>query len=173
MAYSSGKYAYGICDRTGFRYKLKDLVFEVENGVRTGLRVGYDVADNDHPQNFLGRLKIDDTQSLLDARPDRSEPETERLLLVDPFTTAAEDSGTTEITVTEKSHGRSTSDRVRFRNTVGFDGISKAIFELAEGYVITKLTDDTYKFTVSASSTTGSVSGGGVFVTVGPVTLEA
>lgn len=173
MAYSSGKYAYGICDRTGFRYKLKDLVFEVNNGVRTGLRVGYDVADKDHPQNFLGRLKIDDTQSLLDARPDRSEPETERLLLVDPFTTAAEDSGTTEITVTEKSHGRSTSDRVRFRNTVGFDEISKAIFELAEGYVITKLTDDTYKFTVSASSTTGSVSGGGVFVTVGPVTLEA
>jgi hypothetical protein len=173
MAYSSGKYAYGICDRTGFRYKLKDLVFEVNNGVRTGLRVGYDVADKDHPQNFLGRLKIDDTQSLLDARPDRSEPETERLLLVDPFTTAAEDSGTTEITVTEKSHGRSTSERVRFRNTVGFDGISKAVFELAEGYVITKLTDDTYKFTVSASSTTGSVSGGGVFVTVGPVTLEA
>ena len=173
MAYSSGRYAYGICDRTGFRYPIKQLVFEVENGVRTGLRVGYDVADKDHPQNFLGRLKIDDTQSLLDARPDRSEPETERLLLVDPFTTAAEDSGTTEITVTEKSHGRSTSDRVRFRNTVGFDGISKAIFELAEGYVITKLTDDTYKFTVSASSTTGSVSGGGVFVTVGPVTLEA
>jgi hypothetical protein len=173
MAYSSGKYAYGICDRTGFRYPIKDLVFEVENGVRTGLRVGYDVADKDHPQNFLGRLKIDDTQSLLDARPDRSEPATERLLLVDPFTTAAEDSGTTEITVTEKSHGRSTSDRVRFRNAVGFDGISKAIFELAEGYVITKLTDDTYKFTVSASSTTGSVSGGGVFVTVGPVTLEA
>jgi hypothetical protein len=173
MAYSSGKYAYGICDRTGFRYPIKQLVFEVENGVRTGLRVGYDVADKDHPQNFLGRLKIDDTQSLLDARPDRSEPETERLLLVDPFTTAAEDSGTTEITVTEKSHGRSTSDRVRFRNAVGFDGISKAIFELAEGYVITKLTDDTYKFTVSASSTTGSVSGGGVFVTVGPVTLEA
>ena len=173
MAYSGGKYAYGICDRTGFRYPIKQLVFEVENGVRTGLRVGYDVADKDHPQNFLGRLKIDDTQSLLDARPDRSEPETERLLLVDPFTTAAEDSGTTEITVTEKSHGRSTSDRVRFRNAVGFDGISKAIFELAEGYVITKLTDDTYKFTVSASSTTGSVSGGGVFVTVGPVTLEA
>jgi hypothetical protein len=74
MAYSSGKYAYGICDRTGFRYKIKDLVFEVENGVRTGLRVGYDVVDQDHPQNFLGRLKIDDTQSLLDARPDRSEP---------------------------------------------------------------------------------------------------
>ena len=65
MAYSSGKYAYGICDRTGFRYKIKDLVFEVENGVRTGLRVCYDVVDQDHTQNFLGSLTLDDTQSLL------------------------------------------------------------------------------------------------------------
>jgi len=23
--YAKGKYAYGICDRTGFRYKLSDL----------------------------------------------------------------------------------------------------------------------------------------------------
>ena len=28
MAYSSGKYSYGICDKTGFRYATKDLVFE-------------------------------------------------------------------------------------------------------------------------------------------------
>ena len=41
--YASGKHAYGICDRTGFRYKLEDLVFEVQHGVRTGLRVGKDV----------------------------------------------------------------------------------------------------------------------------------
>ena len=173
MGYTNGKYAYGICDRTGFRYDIKDLVFEIENGVRTGLRVGYDVIDKDHPQNFLGRLKIDDTQSLLDARPDRSEPATERLLLIDPFTTAVADSESTVITVTEKSHGRSTSDRVRFRNCVGFDGITSANFELASGYVITKTTDDAYTITISASSTTGSITGGGVFVTVGPVTLEA
>jgi hypothetical protein len=173
MAYSSGRYAYGICDRTGFRYKIKDLVFEVENGVRTGLRVGYDVADKDHPQNFLGRLKVDDTQSLLDARPDRSEPVTERLLFLDPFTTAAADSGSTVITVKEVSHGRATSDRVRFRNCIGFDGITKANFELADGYVITKTTDDAYTITIAASSTTGSKTGGGVFVTVGPVSLEA
>ena len=154
MAYTSGKHAFGICDRTGFRYDIKDLVFEVENGVRTGLRVGYDVVD-------------------IDARPDRLEPATERLLLVDPFTTAAADSGSTVITVVEKSHGRATSDRVRFRNCVGFDGITSANFELAEGYVITKTTDDAYTISISASSTTGSVTGGGVFVTVGPVSLEA
>ena len=173
MAYSAGKYAYGICDKTGFRYPLKELIPEIRNGSKTGLIVGYDVVDPDHPQNFLGRFKIDDTQSLLNARPDRIEPATERILNKDPFTTAAADSGTTEITVKENSHGRSTSDRVRFRNCIGFDGITKAVFELADGYVITKLTDDTYKITVSASSTTGSVTAGGDFVSVGPVTLEA
>jgi|TARA_R100000426_G_scaffold27203_3_gene22858 hypothetical protein len=70
--YARGKYAYGYCDRTGFRYPLKDLVFEIQNGVRTGLRVGRDVVDPDQPQNFLGRIRIFDPQSLRDPRPDRS-----------------------------------------------------------------------------------------------------
>ena len=173
MSYSSGKYAYGVCDKTGFRYDLKDLVFEFRNGSKTGLRVGIDVVDPDHPQNFIGRIKFDDPQSIQDARPDRVEPATERLLNKDPFTTAATETRTTEITVKENSHGRSTLDRVRFRNCIGFDGITSANFELATGYVITKTTDDAYTITVSASSTTGSITGGGVFVTVGPVTLEA
>tara|TARA_R110000824_G_scaffold58536_1_gene158142 strand:- start:973 stop:1494 length:522 start_codon:yes stop_codon:yes gene_type:complete len=173
MAFSSGKHAYGICDRTGFRYPIKELIFEVVNGVKTGLKVGADVADRDHPQNFLGRVKIDDNQSLKDPRPDRFEPATEYLLNVDPFITAAAVDGETVITVKEPSHGRSTADQVRFRNCVAFDGISVALFELAIGYAITKVTDDTYTFTVEGSSTTGSVTGGGVFVTSGPVTLEA
>ena len=173
MSYSSGKYAYGICDKTGFRYDLKDLVFEFRNGSKTGLRVGIDVVDPDHPQNFVGRVKLDDPQSVQDARPDRVEPATERLLLVNPFTTAAADSGSTVVTVTEKDHGRSTSDVVRFRNCLGFDGLTAANFELATGYAITKLTDDTYTITIAAESTAGSVTGGGVFATVGPVTLEA
>lgn len=68
--YARGKNAYGICDRTGFRYKLTDLVWEFSNGVKTGLRVGNDVSDLDHPQNFLGRVKINDPQALMDPRPD-------------------------------------------------------------------------------------------------------
>lgn len=70
MAYASGKHAYGICDRSGFRYKLQDLVYEVQHGERTGLRVGYDMLDPDHPQNFLGRVNTTDPQSLLNPRPD-------------------------------------------------------------------------------------------------------
>lgn len=71
MPLARGKYAYGFCDKTGFRYDLRELVDEVKNGVKTGLKVGRDVVDPDHPQNFLGRLRIHDPQSLRDPRPER------------------------------------------------------------------------------------------------------
>tara|TARA_B100000085_G_scaffold273000_1_gene288039 strand:+ start:361 stop:1023 length:663 start_codon:yes stop_codon:yes gene_type:complete len=70
--YARGSKAYGYCDRTGFRYPLKDLIPEVQNGVRTGLLIGKDVVDSDHPQNFVGRLRVTDPQSLKDPRPDNS-----------------------------------------------------------------------------------------------------
>ena len=70
VAYSKGKYAFGYCDKTGFRYPLKDLVWEYKDGKRTGMRVGKDVVDPDHPQNFLGRVRVGDPQSLRDPRPD-------------------------------------------------------------------------------------------------------
>jgi hypothetical protein len=69
-----GSKALGICDRTGFRYPLKDLVWEVQNNKRTGLRVGKDVVDPDHPQNFLGRLRLTDPKPLRDARPENDRP---------------------------------------------------------------------------------------------------
>jgi hypothetical protein len=68
--YAKGSKALGICDKTGFRYKLSDLVYEYNNGRRTGLRVGRDVVDPDHPQNFLGRLRIVDPRALRDPRPE-------------------------------------------------------------------------------------------------------
>jgi hypothetical protein len=70
MAFAKGKKAFGYCDKTGFRYPLKDLVYEVVNGRRTGLRVGRDVLDPDHPQNFIGRVRASDAQALRDPRPD-------------------------------------------------------------------------------------------------------
>ena len=70
MSYAAGKYALGICDRSGFTYKFNDLVYEVQDGKNTGLRVGRDMLDPDHPQNFLGRFPVDDFQALRGARPD-------------------------------------------------------------------------------------------------------
>jgi hypothetical protein len=69
-AYARGSKALGICDRSGRTYKLSDLVYEYQNGVKTGFRVGRDIVDPDQPQNFLGRIKINDPQALMNPRPD-------------------------------------------------------------------------------------------------------
>lgn len=84
MSYAKAKYAFGFCDKTGFRYPLKDLVPEYNNGVKTGFLVGRDVVDPDQPQNFLGRLKINDPQSLRNPRPDRSLVESRALYGFNP-----------------------------------------------------------------------------------------
>lgn len=80
MAYTSGKKSFGFCDKTGFRYPLKELVWEYKDGKRTGMRVGKDVVDPDHPQNFLGRVRVVDPQSLRDPRPDTSLDESRSLV---------------------------------------------------------------------------------------------
>lgn len=72
MSFARGKRAFGFCDRTGRRYPIADLVDEYQNGTKTGFRVGRDVADKDHPQNHLGRLRIFDPQTLMNPRPDIS-----------------------------------------------------------------------------------------------------
>jgi len=84
MGYAAGKHAYGFCDRTGFRYPLKDLVYEYKDGVKTGMRIGKDVVDPDHPQNFLGRVKINDPQALRDPRPDTAQDASRALFGFDP-----------------------------------------------------------------------------------------
>jgi|TARA_R110000824_G_scaffold248538_1_gene437585 hypothetical protein len=83
-SYAAGKRAFGFCDRTGFRYPLKDLVPQIENGRPNGLLVGRDVVDQDQPQLQLGRLKLDDPQALRDPRPDQGEAESRKLYAFDP-----------------------------------------------------------------------------------------
>ena len=83
--FAKGKYAFGFCDRTGFRYKLKDLVPQVRAGRMTGLMVGKDMLDKDQPQNFLGRLgDYADPQALRSPRPDLSQAASRRLSAFDP-----------------------------------------------------------------------------------------
>ena len=79
MTSAAGKKPFGYCDKTGFRYALTDLVWEFKDGKRTGMRVGNDVVDPDHPQNFLGRVRVVDPQSLRDPRPDTSMTESRGL----------------------------------------------------------------------------------------------
>lgn len=82
---TEGKYAYGFCDRTGFRYKLSDLKPEYVAGVKTGLMVGKDVWDSDHPQNFLGKMgDYTDPQALENPRPDTAQDESRKLSAFNP-----------------------------------------------------------------------------------------
>ena len=85
MGYANGKYAFGFCDRTGFRYKLKDLVDQYEAGRPTGLRVGRDVVDQDQPQLELGRVRTGDNNALRNPRPESSLPESRRMSAWDPI----------------------------------------------------------------------------------------
>jgi len=64
MAYSSGKNAYGICDISGFRYKLNEM-----KKTWDGLLVGPDMYDPKHPQLTTTR-NTTDPEALHNPRPD-------------------------------------------------------------------------------------------------------
>ena len=62
--YAAGKYAYGISDRSGFRYRLKDMRKEWN-----GFLVGKDEWEPKHPQ-LDPRRRPTDAEALRDPRPD-------------------------------------------------------------------------------------------------------
>tara|TARA_B100001248_G_scaffold240648_1_gene206751 strand:- start:199 stop:513 length:315 start_codon:yes stop_codon:yes gene_type:complete len=64
MAFASNKNAYGICDISGFRYKLKDM-----KKTWDGLLVGPDQWDAKHPQLMPKPSRVD-PQAIKDARVD-------------------------------------------------------------------------------------------------------
>ena len=67
MAFASDKNAFGISDRSGFRYRLRDMKKEW-----TGLLVGKDEFEPKHPQLFPPRVGPD-PQALRNPRPDKAE----------------------------------------------------------------------------------------------------
>ena len=64
MAYASGKYAYGICDISGVRYKLKDM-----KRTWNGLLVGPDQYEPKHPQLDPPTVSVD-SEALPRTRPE-------------------------------------------------------------------------------------------------------
>lgn len=163
--YASGKNAWGYSDRSGFRYRLNEMVKEWN-----GLKVGPDEYEAKHPQ--LSPNKVGpDPQALHDPRPDqRTESSVAIMLPLNAFASGAQ--GSNVVTVTEPSHGRANGVTVRFRSVADFDGFTKAVLEQATGYAITVLSTNTYTFTAaSGTATTGNQRGGGGTATAGPVTL--
>jgi|TARA_R100001530_G_scaffold116808_1_gene83909 hypothetical protein len=164
--FASGKNAYGISDRSGQRYKLRDMKFEWNN-----LLVGRDEWEKKHPQLEPRRVAAD-SEALREARPDRTEKAVKVLLKKDAFQSGS--SGDAVVTVAEPGHGRSSGDTVRFRGVVGFDGLTGSVISQDVGYTITKVDSDTYTFSAaSGTATVGSVFGGGFPASAGPVTVEA
>ena len=161
--FATGKKAWGYSDRSGFRYRLREMKTEWN-----GLKVGPDEYEPKHPQLEPNHPGPDPT-ALYQPRVDgRTEVTVENLLDLNPFTSTA---SSAVITVLEPSHGRSTSDTVRFRNASSFDGFTKTVLENASGYSITKIDDNRYSFTASSGTGTNGTKGGGGRVTAGPVTL--
>ena len=166
--YASGKYAYGISDRSGFRYRLADMITEWN-----GLKVGPDEYEPKHPQ--LEPISPgSDPQALFEPRPDTStEVAGQRLLIKNAFQSGSP--GSPIITVFEPSHGRSTSDAVVFRKVEAFDGFTESTLEKATGYTITVVDADSYTITIvgGETATIGNARGGGDNATSGPGTAAA
>jgi hypothetical protein len=67
MAYASGKHAWGISDRSGRRYRLREMKVEW-----TGAKVGPDEYEPKHPQLYPPKA-YPDPQALRNPRPDKAE----------------------------------------------------------------------------------------------------
>ena len=68
--YASGKNAHAFCDRCGFRMQYAEARTELVQGRPNNLRVCPSCWDADHPQNWLGSVRVDDPQALRNPRPD-------------------------------------------------------------------------------------------------------
>ena len=162
--FATGRKAKAISDRSGLEFPYIEMVKEWN-----GSLVHISEFEAKHPQ-LEPRPHKADAQGLRDARPDRTESAAPNLLKTDSFKTGSASSST--ITVTEESHGRSTSDTVRFYAATSFDGITATNINAAAGYTITVVDTDTYTFSVSTdTATTGNIRGGGFRAYAGPTTI--
>ena len=161
MAFARGKHSKAISDRSGLEFPYTEMVKEWN-----GMFVHTSEYEPKQPQ-LDPKPKGSDPQGLLNARPARAETAVPRLLPLNPFTLT---NGSQIIKVNEPNHGRSTSDRVRFRDAQNIANITPAIINLAIGYVITKTDDNNYTFD-SGNSASKTISGGGGSACAGPVTV--
>tara|TARA_R100000008_G_C3571001_1_gene162119 strand:+ start:349 stop:840 length:492 start_codon:yes stop_codon:yes gene_type:complete len=161
MAFAQGKYAYRISDRSGFRYKIKDMRKEWNGSV-----VGKDEYEEKHPQLTPPRIRTD-LEAIRDARPDRDETAVPNILPLNAFTTTA---SSQTVSVNEPNHGRSSSDTVRFRDVVSVGGISASTINSASGFSITVVDTNNYSFSAGSTASFAQKGGGG-FASAGPVTI--
>ena len=133
---ASGKYAKFISDRSGMEFPYKEMVKEWN-----GSRVHISEFEPKQPQ-LEPKPHTADPQGLKNARPARTEPQTDPLLPADPFIITSGSSG----------------------------GLAYSVFENSSGFSITVTGTDNYTFNLGSTPTV-SGRFGGMTVTAGPVTL--
>ena len=160
--YATGKYAKAISDRSGMEFPYNEMVREWN-----GSFVHVSEFEPKQPQ-LEPKPMNGDSISLRNVRPDRTEPAVAAMLGNNPFSTTA---SSQTVTVTEKNHGRTSGDTVRFRNVQGSPGgVPFSNYENALGFSITVTTSDKYTFNLGTNATVTEEEGGPT-VSAGPVTI--
>lgn len=70
--YASNKIAIAICDRCGFRFRLRELRTLVIKTKQVNMLVCKECWEPDQPQLQLGMYPVDDPQALRNPRPDNT-----------------------------------------------------------------------------------------------------
>ncbi len=70
--YASSKIAIAICDRCGFRFRLRELRELIVKTKKVNLLVCQECWEPDQPQLQLGMYPVDDPQALRNPRPDNT-----------------------------------------------------------------------------------------------------
>ena len=160
--YATGKRATAISDRSGMEFPYREMVREW-NGAFVHVSEFEPKQPQLEPKPMNG-----DAISLRNVRPDRIEPAVAAMLGNDPFSTTA---SSQTVTVTEKNHGRTSGDTVRFRKVQGSPGgVAFTTYENSSGFSITVTTTDKYTFTLGATPSITEERGGPT-VSAGPVTI--
>lgn len=68
--YASSKQAIAICDRCGFRFRLRELRELIVKTKKVNMLVCRECWEPDQPQLQLGMYPVDDPQALRNPRPD-------------------------------------------------------------------------------------------------------
>ena len=152
--YASGKRAYFMSDRSGFRYNYRDMKKEWN-----GAMVGPDEFEPKHPQ--LGPFrKVNDSQALRDARPDKDVETTASTVytnvgdgiigtLITKTTALSTSVGTVTITSTVASSSSTTAS-----TTVGTSAVGSV--EVYQLFAVTGVNDGGNKYFLDGSNQTGS-----------------
>ena len=130
-----------------------------------GSRVHISEFEPKHPQ-LEPKPHTADPQGLRNARPARTEPETENLLPSNPIGTTANSS---TVIIQEPATPRSVSDVVELRNVNGSPGgLVYTTYE--QSFVITAVSANSFTIEINTTASITENSGGPT-VTAGPVTL--